>query len=167
MKRTVAGGFVYGGSGLSTIDGKGRCTIPAELRSTVENSSNGNVVCLARHPTLPCLMGFGTSERDGLVKDLDLQWRFAQQRGAVFDREAAGGLMAASLMETGFESSGRFVMPPMLRHFGKLDGQAFFHGNVTNFYIWNPAILLGQEAGFEMQKEIAEYFLAEAERKRK
>ncbi|WP_420607827.1 division/cell wall cluster transcriptional repressor MraZ [Novosphingopyxis sp.] len=163
----MAGSFVYGGSGLSTIDGKGRCTIPSELRSTVEISSNGNVVCLARHPDLPCLMGFGTAERDRLATDLDKQWDYAQQRGEQFDRQVAGGPIASSLMEIGFEASGRFVMPPMLRHFGKLEGQAFFHGNITNFYIWNPSILLRQEADFEMQKEIAEYFLAEAERKRK
>ncbi len=163
----MAGGFVYGGSGLSTIDGKGRCTIPSELRSTVESSSGGNVVCLARHPELPCLMGFGTTERDRLASDLDKQWDYAQQRGEQFDRQAAGGPIASSLMEVGFEASGRFVMPPMLRFFGKLDGQAFFHGNITNFYIWNPSILMEQQTGFEMQKEIAEYFLSEAERKRK
>jgi MraZ protein len=163
----VDGGFVYGGSGLSTIDGKGRCTIPSDLRSTVEASSNGNVVCLARHPDLPCLMGFGTTERDALVTDLKKQWEYAQQRGENFDRQAAGGPLASSLTVIGFEASGRFVVPPMLRFFGKLEEQAFFHGNITNFYIWNPSILLAQETGFEMQKEIAEYFLAEAERKRK
>ena len=112
-------------------------------------------------------MGFGTTERDSLVTDLKKQWEYAQQRGENFDRQAAGGPLASSLTVIGFEASGRFVVPPMLRFFGKLEEQAFFHGNITNFYIWNPSILLAQETGFEMQKEIAEYFLAEAERKRK
>ena len=54
---------VYAGSGLSTIDAKGRVTIPAELRDTVAESSGENIVCISRHPNLPCLIGYGRAER--------------------------------------------------------------------------------------------------------
>jgi hypothetical protein len=55
----VSAFVVYAGSGLSTIDAKGRVTIPAELRDTVAESSGENVVCISRHPNLPCLIGYG------------------------------------------------------------------------------------------------------------
>jgi MraZ protein len=66
---------VYAGSGLSTIDGKARVTIPAELRDPVAESSGENIVCLQRHPSLPCLIGFGRAERMKRRADIETQWK--------------------------------------------------------------------------------------------
>ena len=78
---------VYAGSGLSTIDGKGRVTIPAELRDTVAQASGENIVCLARHPSLPCLIGYGRAERQKLREDIETQWKAAVERGGEFVRD--------------------------------------------------------------------------------
>lgn len=153
----MAEGLVYGGSGLSSIDGKGRVTIPSELRQTVEASSGGNFVCLARHTSLPCIIGFGRAERQRQKDDLDFRWRLALERGEDFDREAEGARQAASFAEVGFEPSGRFVLPPMLRHFGGLGAQAFFYGNIWHFCIWDPERLRAQGDRFAMQREILDY----------
>ena len=96
---------VYAGSGLSTIDAKGRVTIPAELRDTVAESSGENIVCISRHPNLPCLIGYGRAERQKLRADIEAQWQAAVQRGGEFDRESAG-VVASSIFETAFENSG-------------------------------------------------------------
>ena len=103
---------VYAGSGLSTIDAKGRVTIPAELRDTVAESSGENIVCISRHPNLPCLIGYGRAERQKLRADIESQWEAAIQRGGEFDRESAG-VIASSIFETAFENSGRFVLQPI------------------------------------------------------
>jgi MraZ protein len=132
---------VYAGSGVSSLDAKGRTTIPAELRDTVQQSSEANIVCLSRHATLPCLIGFGRAERQKLRVDIEAQWQAALTRGAEFDRETAG-VSASSIFETAFEASGRFVLQPMLRHFGRLDDRAFFFGTVTHFQLWNPDVFL-------------------------
>lgn len=131
---------VYAGSGLSTIDGKSRVTIPSELRDPVAESSGENVVCLQRHESLPCLIGYGRAERIKRRADIEAQWRSAQKRGAEFDREAAG-LGSSSIFETAFEPSGRFVIPPMLKHFGKLGDRGFFVGATTHFMLWDPDVL--------------------------
>lgn len=61
--RTVSALVVYAGSGVSGVDAKGRTTIPAEIRDSVLQSSGSNSVCISRHSSLPCLIGFGSSER--------------------------------------------------------------------------------------------------------
>jgi MraZ protein len=158
---------VYAGSGLSSVDGKGRTTIPAELRDTVAESSAENSVCLARHPTLPCLIGFGRAERAKLRADVEAQWQSAVQRGAEFDRELAG-INASSIFETTFESSGRFVIPPIHRFFGKLEDKAFFFGATTHFMLWNPDIFKATEVpGFTQVREELEFWLSDNGRRGK
>jgi MraZ protein len=158
---------VYAGSGLSTIDAKGRATIPAELRDMVAQSSGENAVCIARHPTLPCLIGFGRAERAKLREDVEAQWQAALQRGADFDRELAG-VNASSIFETPFEASGRFVVSPIHRHFGKLADKAFFFGATTHFMLWNPDMFMeAAPPAFAHVREELEYWLLESGRRGK
>ncbi len=152
---------VYAGSGLSKIDDKGRATIPAELRDTVQAASEANIVCLARHSTLPCLIGYGIAEKNKQRADIETQWQSAVGRGAMFDRELAG-VSASSIFETAFEASGRFVLQPMLRHFGKLSDRAFFFGATTHFMLWNPDVFLKDApAGYDAVKDELNYWLNE------
>jgi len=140
---TVSGSFSFGGSGLSSIDGKGRTTIPAEIRDTVQKSSDGNTVCIGRHHELPCLVGYGQTERQQNRDFIDEMKKAAIMRGADFDDEEVGA-RASSLYEINFEASGRFVLSPMLRHFGKLTSKVFFHGTDTKFLMWDPDVFLSQ-----------------------
>jgi MraZ protein len=158
---------VYAGSGLSTIDAKGRTTIPAELRDMVAKSSGEDAVCIARHRTLPCLIGFGRAERSKLRDDVEAQWQASLQRGAEFDRELAG-VNASSVFETPFESSGRFVVSPLHRHFGKLADKAFFFGATTHFMLWDPDTFKSSAPpAFAHVREELDYWLAEHERRGK
>ena len=152
---------VYAGSGLSKIDDKGRATIPAELRDTVQMSSEANIVCLSRHASLPCLIGYGVAEKNKQRSDIETQWQSAVGRGEQFDRELAG-VSASSIFETAFEASGRFVLQPMLRHFGKLDDRAFFFGATTHFMLWNPDVFLAEApAAFGSVKDELNYWLSQ------
>lgn len=152
---------VYAGSGLSGVDSKGRTTIPAELRDSVQQSSAANSVCISRHSSMHCLIGFGGAERLKLRSDIETQWNAAVTRGDSFDRELAG-ISASSIFETAFEPSGRFVLSPMLRHFGGIDDRAFFFGATTHFMLWNPDIFLKEApAQFDTVKEELNYWLAE------
>ena len=152
---------VYAGSGLSKIDDKGRATIPAELRDTVQMSSEANVVCLSRHASLPCLIGYGIAEKNKQRSDIETQWQSAVGRGDQFDRELAG-VSASSIFETAFEASGRFVLQPMLRHFGKLDDRAFFFGATTHFMLWNPDVFLAEApSAFGSVKDELNYWLSQ------
>lgn len=157
-------GVTYSGAGLSVIDGKGRVTMPAQIRSSVEQSSRTNTLFLSLHPTLPCLIGYGVAERERAREDLEFQWRSAVERGEHFDRDAAGAV-AASEMTVNFESNGRFVMPPMLRAMAGLDDRALFYGSTWYFCIWNPEMLVAEADVPAIPKRIAQHFLNEAGQK--
>ena len=155
---------VYAGSGVSSVDAKGRTTIPAELRDSVQASSDGNNVCISRHSNLPCLIGFGGAERLKLRADIEAQWQSAVTRGTEFDRELAG-VSASSIFETAFEPSGRFVLSPMLKHFGRIEDRAFFFGATTHFMLWNPDVFLKEApAAFNAIKDELNYWLAMSKR---
>ncbi|APG62980.1 hypothetical protein LPB140_09465 [Sphingorhabdus lutea] len=155
---------VYGGSGLSNLDSKGRMTMPSELRSCVEQSSSGNIVCLARHAEYPCLIGFGKAERNKIRTDIEKQWESALNRGEDFNREQP----SSSIYDIPFEQSGRFVIQPMLKFFGKLEDKAFFFGTTTHFMIWNPDIFLADTpSGYNQVREELLFWIDQAERKGK
>lgn len=155
---------VYAGSGVSGVDAKGRTTIPAELRDSVQLSSGANSVCISRHRDLPCLIGFGGAERLKLRADIEAQWQSAVNRGEQFDRELAG-VSASSIFETAFEASGRFVLSPMLKYFGKIEDRAFFFGATTHFMLWNPDIFLKEApAAYNPIKDELNYWLAQGKR---
>jgi len=156
----VSTGVVYGGSGLSKLDEKGRATIPAEIRDTIQESSGGNIVCLSRHSQLPCLIGFGKAERLQLREDIEKQWNASVTQDREFSREIAG-LNASSIFETNFEASGRFVLSSMQQHFGKLTSRVFFFGATTHFMLWDPDIFLKEAPEpFAHVKEELEYWLS-------
>ncbi len=153
---------VYAGSGVSSVDAKGRTTIPAELRDSVQQSSGGNNVCISRHNSLPCLIGFGGAERLKLRADIESQWQSAVNRGSEFDRELAG-VSASSIFETAFEASGRFVLSPMLKHFGRIQERAFFFGATTHFMLWNPDVFLKEApSAFNPVKDELHYWLSQS-----
>ncbi len=157
----VSKSIVYGGSGLSNVDGKGRMTIPAEIRKSVEISSAGNTVCISRHPDpeIKCLIGFGGAERSQIRSDIEKEWESALGRGESFNRETAG-TRASSTFETVFEPSGRFVLQPMLRHFGKIENQIFIFGATTHFMLWNPEIFMNDAPPqFDHVREELDYWL--------
>ena len=167
MVQAVSALVVYAGSGVSSVDAKGRTTIPAELRDSVQQSSGSNNVCISRHSSLPCLIGFGGSERLKLRADIEAQWQSAVNRGTEFDREMAG-VSASSIFETAFEASGRFVLSPMLKHFGRINDRAFFFGATTHFMLWNPEIFMDSAPpAFAHVREELEYWLGEHGRRGK
>jgi MraZ protein len=71
-------------------------------------------------------------------------------------------LMAfAATEEVPYDSSGRIVMPPMMRRKGKIEDLALFLGAGETFQIWNPAQLLADKSIPEDLKDIVRYRLEE------
>ena len=153
---------VYAGSGVSGVDGKGRTTIPAELRDSVQESSAGsNEVHLLRHSEYKCLIGFGAAERSKLRSDLEARLSAAIARGDEFSPEDAG-IGASSIYKMPFEGSGRFVLNPMLGHFAGIapESRVFFFGVTTHFLLWNVDTFLAEApAKFRAEREELDYWL--------
>ena len=157
--------IVYSGSALSLIDDKSRLAIPANLRGKVDHSSGGRIVCIAKHESDPCLIGFGLSRQQEMLREVDRAKEIALTRGEAFDRSREGRLAFTLLNEVSFDASGRFVMPPLLKSVGGLKSHAYIHGCGHFFSIWDPEVLFDQGDDFEDEKMAARFFLDELKKK--
>ena len=163
----MSSGVVYKGSGLSSIDAKGRTTIPSVLRDSVQQSSGGNTLYVGRHSSLPCLVGIGLEELHEIKSDIQERRSAANARADEFDKEIAGA-SGSSIFDVNFEASGRFVLHPMLKFFSKLEDSAFFFGTIGNFLIWNPEIFLNEgPSEFDAQKDELRFWQQEHGRRAK
>jgi MraZ protein len=158
----VALEHLFQGSALNAVDGKGRVSVPASLRSVIERRGDAKSIVLAKHESFPCLSAYDPAyagrkhsklerllEKEETSADAQLEY---QQRN----------LMAfAATEEVPYDSSGRIVLPPMMRRKGDLDELALFLGVGETFQIWNPALFLKDARIPEDMKDIARYRLEE------
>ena len=71
---------IYTGHGIGTADGKGRFSLPLDMRKAVKSSSGEGKFCLTLHPDLPCAIGFGVSHKHWLENDIIDRQRAARER---------------------------------------------------------------------------------------
>ena len=67
----------------------------------------------------------------------------------------------AATEEVPYDSSGRIVLPPMMRRKGEIEDLALFLGAGETFQIWNPQLFLDDKRIPEDMKDIARYRLEE------
>ena len=153
---------LFQGSALNAVDGKGRVSVPAFLRNVIERRGGTKSIVLAKHESFPCLSAYDPAyaglkhvklerllEKEETSADAQLEY---QQRN----------LMAfAATEEVPYDSSGRIVLPPMMRRKGDLGELALFLGVGETFQIWNPTLFLKDARIPEDMKDIARYRLEE------
>jgi MraZ protein len=158
----VALEHLFQGSALNAVDAKGRVSVPSFLRSVVERRGDARTIVLAKHESFACLSAYDPAyaalkhaklerllEKEETNADAQLEY---QQRN----------LMAfAATEEVPYDSSGRVVLPPMMRRKGKIEDLALFLGAGETFQIWNPALFLADPRVPEDMKDIARYRLEE------
>ena len=156
---------LFQGSALNAVDGKGRVSIPAFLRSVIERRGDARTIVLAKHEAFPCLSAYDPGyaalkhaklerllEKEETSPDAQLEY---QQRN----------LMAfAATEEVPYDSSGRILMPPMMRRKGEIGDLALFLGTGETFQIWNPQLLLDEPRIPDDLKDIARFRLEERRR---
>ena len=158
----VALEHLFQGSALNAVDAKGRVSVPAFLRSVIERRGDAKTIVLAKHESFPCLSAYDPAyaalkhtklerllEKEETNPDAQLEY---QQRN----------LMAfAATEEVPYDSSGRIVLPPMMRRKGQIEDLALFLGTGETFQIWNPTLFLKDKNVPEDLKDIARYRLEE------
>ena len=138
---------LFQGSALNAVDQKGRVSIPAFLRSVIERRGDARTIVLAKHDSFPCLSAYDPGY--AALKHAKLEY---QQRN----------LMAfAATEEVPYDSSGRILMPPMMRRKGEIGDLALFLGTGETFQIWNPQRLLDERRIPDDLKDIARFRLEE------
>jgi MraZ protein len=119
--------IIYSGQGYSLRGEKGRFVLPPAFRKPVAQSSDGKILCLAKHERWNCLTGFGLSRKAELDAQVDREEENAIKRGQEFDADQRR-VQLFGFAEIPFDASGRFVMPDHIAGVGQLGDSIFFTG---------------------------------------
>ena len=151
---------LFNGSALSAVDAKGRLSVPAFIRGVVERRSDAKAIVIGMHEVSPCLNAYDR----GYAKIL-----YAENERRRLVEEAAGGDLAAHhararrtfglTEDVPYDTSGRIILPPMMRRKGQIEDLALFVGIGGTFEIWNPKLAL--ESADEDLRDLAAYRLEE------
>ena len=156
----------YSGQAYSPAGDKGRFVLPPLFRKAVKDSSDGRVLCLMKHPTWNCLVGFGLSRKDELEAQLDREEDRATALNKDFDRDTRASQLFG-FQEMPFDDSGRFVMPDHLRSLANIEEGLYFQGGGRFFTLWNPAELAKMGDDWAGAKAACDSFLNDAKGKGK
>ena len=156
----------YSGQAFTWAGDKNRCVLPPAFRKSVKESSDGRILCLAKHDRWNCLVGFGLSRKQEFEQQLDREEERALRLGKDFDRELRA-LQLNGFAELPFDDSGRFVMPDYLRDLGNIGDGLFFHGGGRFFTVWNPDELAKMDDQWAAAKAVCASLMNDAKAKRK
>ena len=151
---------LFNGSALSAVDAKGRLSVPAFIRSVVERRSEAKAIVIGTHEVSACLNAYDR----GYAKHL-----FSENERRRLAEEAQGGDTAAQYArarrtfglteDVPYDTSGRIILPPMMRRRGQIEDLALFVGVGGTFEIWNPRLAI--DSGDEDLRDLAAYRLEE------
>ena len=149
---------LFNGSALNAVDPKGRLSVPAFIRGVIERRSDARAVVIGQHEVDPCLTAYdrgyarylhAENERRRLIEEgAEPQAHFARARRTFGITE-----------EVPYDTSGRIILPPMMRRKGRIEDLALFVGVGGTFEIWNPYVAL--ESGDQDLRDLAAYRLEE------
>jgi MraZ protein len=150
----------FQGSALNAVDAKGRLSVPAFVRSVIERRSDSRAIVVGAHEVAPCLTAYGRNYARNLWTDLERRRLAEEERGGTLDDHYARARRMFGMTEdVPYDTSGRIVLPPMMRRKGRIEELALFVGIGGVVEIWNPRIALVE--GDRDLKEIAAWRLEE------
>ena len=154
----AAGGAIFNDVHLNGVDPKGRVSLPAAFRQTIEIRCSGEKVAsglekilrMSKHPTLPCIEVSDGRQIAEHEEQMDahaarVSAETGRLHGDVLEEEEA---KAYPLMkDVSFDAAGRMVLPERLRAKAQIGADAFFVGRGRRFRIWNPEVLRATPGG--------------------
>jgi MraZ protein len=158
----VALEHLFQGSALNLVDAKGRVSVPAFLRSVIERRGDARTITLAKHESFPALSAYDPAY--AALKHSKLERLLEKEEtnpDAQLDYEQRNLMAFAATEEVPYDSSGRIVLPPMMRRKGGIDDLALFLGTGETFQIWNPKLFLAEPRVPDDMKDIARFRLEE------
>ena len=153
---------LFQGSALNAVDAKGRVSVPAFLRSVIERRGDARTIVLAKHDSFACLSAYDPAyaalRHEKLERLLEKQ---ETDPAAELDYARRTMMAFGATEEVPYDSSGRIIVPPMMRRKGQLEELALFIGVGETFQIWNPKLFLADKHIPDDMKDIARFRLEE------
>ncbi len=153
---------LFQGSALNAVDAKGRVSVPAFLRQVIERRGDARNIVLAKHDHFTALSAYDPAY--AALKHSKLERLLEKQEtDPSNDLEHARRTMMAfgATEEVPYDSSGRVIIPPMMRRKGGIEDLALFIGVGETFQLWNPTLFLADPNIPEDMKDIARFRLEE------
>ena len=153
---------LFQGSALNAVDAKGRVSVPAFLRQVIERRGDARTIVLAKHDHFQALSAydpaFSALKHSKLERLLE-----KQETDPAADLEHARRTMMAfgATEEVPYDSSGRIILPLMMRRKSAIEDLALFIGVGETFQMWNPTLFLADPNIPEDMKDIARFRLEE------
>jgi len=151
---------LFNGSALTAVDAKGRLSVPAFIRGVIERRSDAKAVVIGAHEVDPCLTAYDRGYARILHAENERRRLSEEAVGGSAEAHYARARRTFGLTEdVPYDSSGRIILPPMMRRKGQIEDLALFVGVGGTFEIWNPHVAL--KAGDADLRELAAYRLEE------
>ena len=151
---------LFNGSALNAVDGKGRLSVPAFIRGVVERRSDAKAIILGQHAVDPCLTAYDRGYGRHLQAEIERKRLQDEAQGGDGTAHFARARRTFGITEdVPYDTSGRIILPPMMRRKGQIEDLALFVGVGGTFEIWNPYLAL--QSGDEDLKDLAAYRLEE------
>jgi MraZ protein len=173
----AAGGAVFNDVHLNGVDPKGRVSLPAAFRQTIEirctsdkvASGLERVLRMAKHRDLPCIEVSDARQVADHEEETDARATHLAQESGRFRGDILEELEAKAyplMKDVNFDVAGRMVLPERLRLKADIGEEAFFVGSGRKFRIWNPDKLRGHPEGEspEVLEEMEELLAKRKER---
>ena len=113
------------------LDSKGRISVPAAFRSSVNNESFAGVV-LYRSFVHNCIEGLSMSRMEKMANATDKIGMFNQEL------DDLTAMVFADARPLQFDVTGRIIIPSDLLKHANIKDKALFVGRGNGFQIWNP-----------------------------
>lgn len=151
---------LFNGSALTAVDAKGRLSVPAFIRGVIERRSDAKAVVIGAHEFDPCLTAYDRGYAKILHAETERRRLSEEAAGAAPEAHYARARRTFGLTEdVPYDTSGRIILPPMMRRKGQIEDLALFVGVGGTFEIWNPTLAL--KSGDADLRELAAYRLEE------
>nr|MBO2509677.1 cell division/cell wall cluster transcriptional repressor MraZ [Gammaproteobacteria bacterium] len=121
---------MFRGANAISLDAKGRLAMPSRYRDEIVARSGGQLV-VTIDAVDPCLCVYPLPEWELIEAKLR---ELPSLRGEVRRLQR---LLIGNAVDLELDSSGRFLVPPRLREYAKLDKRAMLVGQLNKFQLWD------------------------------
>lgn len=151
---------LFNGSALNAVDAKGRLSVPSFIRGVVERRSDAKAVVIGAHEVDSCLTAYDRGYGKYLAAEIERRRLIEEEQGGDPQSHFARARRAFGIVEdVPYDTSGRIILPAMMRRKGRIEELALFVGVGGTFEIWNPRLAL--ESGDKDLRDLAAYRLEE------
>jgi len=121
---------VFRGANAISLDAKGRLAMPSRYRDELVSRSAGQLI-VTIDAIDPCLCVYPLPEWEIIENKLRELASFREENRRL------QRLLIGNAVDLELDGSGRFLVPPRLREYAKLDKRAMLVGQLNKFQLWD------------------------------